>query len=336
MKAVSAANRRVAIVVLNYNGLDDTLLCLESLKPVAASGHDVILVDNGSQVDPSEQAAQVLPGLICHRNDENLGYAGGNNRGIEIALERGAAFVLVLNNDTTVDPAIVDELLSQFDREPSLGIVGPVVNFLDEPGAVMTDGVAFNPGPGTEFFKRIVVLPTQERAPLVPVDIVNGCCMMVRAEVFRRVGQFDETFFIVHEESDLCLKAGRAGFTCAVYGRTLVWHKGSSAFVRSGRQLQRYFDARNLFYLIKRHAGRIGRSRSVDASLPHYFKYCFYRHSVEIEAGQPSAARAVAEGVYDALRSRTGPYRRVPRPGCTTLDLVWSAAASLSRRFRRP
>lgn len=333
MNAADAAGCRAAVVVLNYNGLEDTLLCLESLRPVAARGYDVILIDNASQIDPAEQASQVLPGVICYRNDDNLGYAGGNNRGIEIALGRGAEFVLVLNNDTTVDSSIVDELLGQFDRHPSLGIVGPVVNFLDEPAAVMTDGVAFNPGPGTEFFKRVVVPPVAESPPLVPVDIVNGCCMMVRADVFRRVGMFDETFFIVHEESDLCLKAGRAGFACAVYGRTLVWHKGSSAFVRSGRQLQRYFDARNLFYLITRHAGVAGRSRGVGATLPHYFRYCFYRHGFEMEAGQRGAARAVVEGVYDALRSRTGPYRRGRRPGCALVGGVWSAAAALRRRL---
>jgi GT2 family glycosyltransferase len=191
---------------------------------------------------------------------------------------------------------------------------------MDEPAAVMTDGVAFNPGPGTEFFKRIVVSPVDAApAPVIPVDIVNGCCMMVRSDVFRSVGLFDEQFFIIHEESDLCLKAKRAGFTCGVYARTLVWHKGSSAFERSGRQLQRYFDARNLFYLLKRHTGRIPNSRSFAATVGHYFKYCFYRYCVEQEANKPTAAQAVIDGVYDALRGRVGPLTPGPRPGIGTI-----------------
>lgn len=333
MTSAGVATRRVAIVVLNYNGLDDTLTCLESLRPLAAAGHDVILVDNGSTVDPEAEARRVLPGLVYHRNAVNQGYAGGNNRGIEMALERGADAILVLNNDTTVHEAIVDQLLARLADDPALGIVGPVVNFMDEPSAVMTDGVAFNPGPGTEFFKRIVVSPVDDAvAPLVSVDIVNGCCMMVRASVFQAVGLFDESFFIIHEESDLCLKAWRAGFTCAVHGRTLVWHKGSSAFVRSGRQLQRYFDARNLYYLLRRHTGRVSQSRSFAATAIHYFKYCFYRYCVEREADKPAAASAVVDGVYDALRGRVGPLGAQPRPGIGVL----AAAFAGVRAMRRP
>ena len=331
-----ASDSRTAVVVLNYNGLDDTLLCLESMRPLADAGHDIILVDNGSTVDPREAASAVLPGLIYHRNPVNLGYAGGNNSGIRLALDRGASFVLVLNNHTTVAPTIVEELRRQFDRDPSLGIVGPVVNFMDEPAAVMTDGVAFNPGPGTEFFVRIPVPPVDVDPSLVPVDIVNGCCMMVRAEVFRAVGLLDEQFFIVHEESDLCLKAGRAGFRCAVYGRTLVWHKGSSAFVRSGRQLQRYFDARNLYYLLRRHAGRVGRSRGFASTVPHYFKYCFYRYCVEQEADKPAAARAVVDGVYDALRGRTGPFGTGRRPGGGLISAAFAAGRSMGSSRRSP
>lgn len=321
---------RVAVVVLNFNGLDDTIKCLYSLKPLTEQGHEIILVDNGSGVDPEVPARDVLPALTYLRNAQNLGYAGGNNTGIRYALDKGAEFVLVLNNDTVVAPSIVDELLAAFAAHPELGIVGPIVNFMDEQHVVMTDGVAFNPGPGTEFFKRIIVPPSAAHPSAVPVDIVNGCCMMIRSDVLRQVGLFDEQFFIVHEESDLCLKAGRAGFGCAVFSRTLVWHKGSSAFERSGRQLQRYFDARNLFYLIRRHAGRVGRSRGFAATLPHYLKYCFYRFDVELDAGKPAAARAVVEGAADALAGRVGPYTPRRRAAASLLGMAFS----LRRRVR--
>lgn len=329
MGGVQAGSPRVASVVLNFNGLEDTVKCLRSLMPLAADGCDVILVDNGSAIDPAGPALDVLPDLTYLRNTQNLGYAGGNNTGIRWALERGADFVLVLNNDTVVAPSIVDDLLAVFAADDRLGIVGPVVNFMDEPDVVMTDGVAFNPGPGTEFFKRIIVPPVSEHPSAVPVDIVNGCCMMIRSDVFHRAGLFDEQFFIVHEESDLCLRAGRAGFGCAVLSRTLVWHKGSSAFERSGRQLQRYFDARNLFYLIRRHTGKAGGSRNFAATLPHYLKYCFYRYDGELEARKPAAARAVVEGAIDAFAGRVGPYARHRRPAASLLSTAFSARRRL-------
>ena len=298
----------VAIVVLNYNGLDDTLKCLASLREVSYSPSMLILVDNGSNIDPEPRARGVCATLTVIKTGANLGYAGGNNIGIRRALEQGAEFVLILNNDTTVDPSIVSTLIDAFAGDPALGIVGPVINFIDEPGTVRTDGVRFNTGPGTEFFQRLPIpLRPGVRTP-VPVDIVNGCCMMVKSEVFRSVGLFDEKLFIVHEESDLCLRAQRLGFVCAVLGETLVWHKGSSAFQRAGLKLQRYFDTRNLFYLIRRHSGRVGQSRRQKSSLWHYVRYAYYRYAIEIESGQAAAGRAVADGVWDALLGQTGPY----------------------------
>jgi hypothetical protein len=306
---------RVAVVVLNYNGLADTLKCLASLRQALPPPDVVVLVDNASEIDPGPQAVIAYPGLEYIRTPENLGYAGGNNRGIERALALGADYVLIVNNDTIVDPGIIPALLRAFALDPALGIVGPVVNFMDEPSAVMTDGVAFNTGPGTVFFKRIVVPVDTANPPLVPVDIVNGCCMMVTAALVRAVGMFDEEFFIVHEESDLCLRARRAGFGCAVLGQTLVWHKGSSSFDRSGRQLQRYFDARNLWHLLRRHAGRVGGSRAMRPSLWPYARYVYYRFDVEREAGKAPAARAVILGAYDAVRGRFGRYQDTNRPG---------------------
>src|SRR5262245_17400474 len=229
----------VAIVVLDYNGLDDTLKCLTSLREVRYPALSLILVNNGSKIDPEPQARSLCASLTAINTGANLGYAGDNNVGIERALEQGAEFVLILNNDTTVDPSIVRSLLDAFATDPALGIVGPVINFIDEPETVRTDGVRFNTGPGTEFFQRLPIpLRPGLRTP-VPVDIVNGCCMMVKSEVFRSVGLFDERLFIVHEESDLCLRAQQAGFICAVLGETLIWHKGSSSFERSGQRLQR-------------------------------------------------------------------------------------------------
>jgi len=332
--AATPAAPRVAVVVLNYNGLADTLKCLASLRAVTTSLDAVILVDNASEVDPGAEAAAAYPGIEYIRTARNLGYAGGNNRGLEHAIARNADYILIVNNDTVVDPAIVEALLRAFASDPALGIVGPVVNFMDEPASVMTDGVAFNPGPGTVFFKRIVVPVDAANPPLVPVDIVNGCCMMLTAPMVKAVGMFDEEFFIVHEESDLCLRAKRAGFGCAVLGRTLVWHKGSSSFDRSGRQLQRYFDARNLWHLLRRHAGRVSAARGRATSLWHYVQYTFYRFDVEQEAGKAQAARAVIEGVYDGFRRRYGPYQIRNRPGFGALQALFGFRKWLGRNGR--
>jgi GT2 family glycosyltransferase len=327
----------VAIVVLNYNGLEDTCRCLESLRTISYPRLSVILVDNASEVDPGPEARRILPDIVAVRNAVNLGYAGGNNRGIARALETGTEYVIVLNNDTVVAPTIVGDLLAAFHANHSLGIVGPVINYLDDPQRVMTEGVRFNRGPGTEFFSSVHVFSDSGLEP-VSVDIVNGCCMMVKAEVFSAIGLFDEGLFIVHEESDFCLRASARGFGCAVLPRTLVWHKGSSAFDRSGRQVQRYFDTRNLYYLLRRHAGSVS-SRQWLPSFMQYLRYAYYRYSIELETGNAHAARAIIEGLSDALAGAMGPYSRHRRRRYAVLQAAFGLgrlASYVKRSVTRP
>jgi GT2 family glycosyltransferase len=327
---MSTPDPAVAIVVLNYNGLDDTRRCLESLRAVSYPHLSVILVDNASMVDPAPEARRCLSGIVVIGNHANVGYAGGNNRGIERALDAGADYVIVLNNDTVVAPTIVQDLLTAFRTDRSLGIIGPVVNSLDEPQRVMTEGVRFNRGPGAEFFSPVNV-PTDGDAPptAVPVDVVNGCCMMVRAEVFRTIGLFDEALFLVHEEADLCLRARAQGFGCGVLARTLVWHKGSSSFDRSGRQVQRYFDTRNLYYLLRRHGSSNG-SRRWLTSFWHFVRYAYYRYMTELEAGKNRSAGAVIEGLADALAGVTGPYVPEARRRTGLVTTMFTAGRVLS------
>ncbi|AMV23590.1 N-acetylglucosaminyl-diphospho-decaprenol L-rhamnosyltransferase [Gemmata sp. SH-PL17] len=227
----------VWIVPVNYNGTEDTRKCLRSLAELSAPAH-VVLVDNASHPDPTAELAAEFPWVHIVRNTENLGWSGGNNTGIRYALERGADFVMLLNNDTTVAPDIVARLLGAFRAHPRFGVIGPVIRYMDEPDVVMTDGVTFNPPHFPGFFQRKVVPERRADPPAVDeTDIVNGCCMMVRADVFQRAGLIDDHFFLIHEEADFCLRVKEVGFGCGVLAEPLVWHKGrprSSARERSG------------------------------------------------------------------------------------------------------
>ena len=220
---------RVWIVPVNFNGLADTRKCLQSLAELVAPA-SVVVVDNASADNPTATLREEFPDVQVVRNPVNGGWSGGNNTGIRFALERGADFIILLNNDTTVHPALVERLLAAADAHPKFGIIGPVIRYMDEPDTVMTDGTLFNrPGyPG--FFQR---QPVPERVADPPTveetDIVNGCCMMVRAELFAQIGLIDDRFFLIHEEADFCLRTKEAGWQCGILAEGLVWHKGSSA-----------------------------------------------------------------------------------------------------------
>ncbi len=311
-------------VLVNYNGLEDTRRCLRSLAAQAARGPAVV-VDNASADDPAPELRREFPWCDFARNPVNGGWAGGNNAGIRHALARGARRVVLLNNDTVVAPDFTARLEAAAAAYPDYGILGPVIRRLEPPHEVMTDGVVFNGPAEPGFFQRKAV-PLVDAAvpPVTPVDIVNGCCMLVRAEVFARVGLVDERFFLVHEESDFCLRARRAGFRPGVLGEALVWHKGSSAFARTGKRLQRYYDTRNLCLLLGNHAALPG-GRGPAGSRWEFLKYSYYRYALEREAGCADAADAVLEGLCDAFARRYGPYAPRRRPALPLLRGAFEA-----------
>jgi len=316
---------RIAVVVLNFNGWDDTRLCLRSLEPLDAT---VILVDNASNVNRLVEMQREFPRIQTIRNEVNGGWAGGNNVGIRAALEQGFDAVLLLNNDTTVSPRLFEVLRTSANAHPEYGILGPVIAFMDEPDKIMTDGCEFN-HPGRDGFFQRKEVPPAEPPPVVEVEIVNGCAMLVKADVFREVGLIDDRFFLIHEESDFCLRAQAACFRCGVVGATLVWHKGSSSFERSGRKLQRYYDARNLYLLLNKHAATHHQGRGRWSSITRYVRYVYHRYCHEREAGNREAADAVINGFCDALAGNYGPLNGQPHRGSGLVRKVFETAHRL-------
>jgi GT2 family glycosyltransferase len=323
-------------LVLTYNGLEDTRKCLRSLESQAAAGHAILVVDNGSTDGTMEAVAREFPWTKRLRVEQNQGPSVGNNRGIEYALQQGAGSVLLLNNDTTVAPNLIDRLTVAAKAHPEFQIIGPVINYMDEPAVVMTDGVTFNP-PGYNglFVRKVVPLVDAATPAITAVDIVNGCAMLVSAEVFRKIGLFDERFFIYHDETDFCLRALAAGFRCGVMGEQLVWHKGSSTFKATGKRFARYYDSRNLVYLLKKHDGARHNGRSKRETATTCFKYLYFRYCHEREDGHPDAADAIIEGLLDGLAGRQGPFAKHRR---LTLPAVRATFELLRHRprFSRP
>jgi hypothetical protein len=311
-----ARSYNVAIVLLNFNGTPDTLKCLDSIRAIDPESCLTIVVDNGSTPDACGQITRAHPWVKVIRREDNGGWAGGNNTGIRYALEHGAQWIVLLNNDTIVAPQLIDRLLAAAQHNPKHGVLGPIICFMDDPETVMTDGCRFNRPGYAGFFERMPVPTTLCDPPQVaPVDIVNGCAMMISRRVVERIGLVDERFFLIHEEADFCLRARQARFECGIVAEPLVWHKGSSTFKRTGKSLQRYYDARNLFLLLWTHRARQHGRRTELPSWFQYLKYVYYRYSIECEQGEEKAADAVLSGLCDAMAGRFGPQGPPPRIG---------------------
>jgi hypothetical protein len=237
----------VWIVVLNWNGLADTLVCLASLRRLRYPAARVVVVDNGSS-DGSAAAIRRDPangGVEIIEAKRNLGYAGGNNLGIRHALDHGADFILVLNNDTKVDPMLLDELLAAAERQPGAGCFGPWIYYMHDPERLWFTRSDWSREKSAFTAPWKGRLASELPNETMSTDYVCGAALFFRAEVARQIGLLDERFFLVYEDSDWCLRARRAGFACASIPSARVWHKVGTSFGSESSPLRTYFSSRN-------------------------------------------------------------------------------------------
>lgn len=252
---------RVAVVVLNWNGKDDTLACLDSLARVAYEPLDVLVVDNASSDDSETAIRTAFPDLELIQTGRNLGYAGGNNVGIRRALELGADYIWILNNDTVVNPEAIDHLVARMESDPSLGICGSSLLYHDDPQIVQAYGGArYNRWTSrTRYLGQFESYDPEIDATAVELalDMVSGAAAFVRRAFVEEVGLMCEDYFLYFEEIDWATRA-RGRFGLGVAPKSVVWHKeGKSAGTHREEwkrsELADYYGIRNRFLFTRKH-----------------------------------------------------------------------------------
>ena len=240
-------NLKITIVILNWNGYEDTSECIISLQKITYDNYQIVVVDNGSDADDSNKLKNNFPTIKVLRSDVNLGFTGGNNLGIKYCLEEKADFILLLNNDTIVEPNFIQPLLDIFENNPNVGIAAPQINYFDEPKKVWTEGGRISKirGSGFAYSERFddgKIIDDKE------VTFVSGCCMLIKKEVFEKVGVFDDNFFLYVEDADLCYRTTQAGYKIIVSHNSKIYHKVSSSTKENLSLLPLYYVTRNRLY----------------------------------------------------------------------------------------
>ncbi len=291
---------KITAVVLNTNRKDDTLACLQAL---AASGYTalrVIVLDNHS-TDGSVEAIRVaFPDVQVVAIEDNLGYAGNNNVGIRLALEQGADWVFVENEDTTVDPGFFDTLIAATRADPQIGVIGPVV-YTFEPGRTISSGGgrvrwavadAENIAMGVEDVGQLVA---------GPVDFINGCGLLISREAIEKVGVLDESFFIYYEETDWCQRVRKSGFKVWFEPKAVMRHKAPITWTGLGPSTL-YYMARNRIRFFARHAPWYWWPWAVARA----FRNVWLGVEQHRRAGRMAHARAHEIAIRHALQRRWG------------------------------
>lgn len=219
---------RVTCVVVNWNGWQDTIACLQSLHQQDYDALEVIVVDNGSTNDSFRRIVEAHPWVTVIESKRNLGFPAGCNLGTRLALEKGAEYVWLLNNDTISPPDTLTKLLLTASANPRAGAIGAVLYFMHDPAHVQAwGGGKINLWTSVaSHFTGPVIFPQNA--------YLTGACMLLPRCVCEDVGIFYEGFFMYCDDSDLCIRLRRAGYELAVAEDTAILHKeGASSSKRS-------------------------------------------------------------------------------------------------------
>lgn len=245
---------KIIILVLTFNAWSDTFECLSSLAAISYPNYQVVVVDNASNTPPPQSPSERFPDVHFIENTTNLGYAEGNNVGLRYALAQGAAYVLVLNNDTIVAHDVLRKLVNAAEQEPRAAFLGPLVMHYDEPNVIQSAG-----GCITKDWRSYHRGQNEPDAGLYvkteSVEWVSGCAIMARSSSLGKIGLIDPAFFIYSEEVDWCVRAREAGYQVVFVPTTKIWHKGVKRNYAPSPRVT-YLSARNeLLLLNKHHAG---------------------------------------------------------------------------------
>ena len=247
----------ISIVILNWNGLKDTLPCLRSVFNIRYPDFEVIVADNGSEDESVEVIRRQFPQVILLENKENLGFAEGNNRAIEVALRRGAEYIVLLNNDTEVDPGILAAFAQAAMAHPGCGLFAARIFFFDEPRRLFYRGAKFIWQLAGFLHIGHHDLETNESEAVEDTGFASGCALLASAKMIRDIGPLDSRFYLNWEDIEWSTRSISRGYGCKLVPKAIVYHKVSASFVGGAQGAHhRYYFARNQLLWIRLHLGR--------------------------------------------------------------------------------
>jgi GT2 family glycosyltransferase len=234
----------VPVILLNWNGWDDTLSCLRSLRRDKTVS-TVWLVDNSSTLDRSKECLKILPKLRMLKLENNYGWAGGYNRALRCAAKNGYRMAFLLNNDTKVRAGFLTAAHNEMENDDGLAAVGSIILYANSHW-VKYDGNYYNRG-------RKRYIPTQNSHPHL-IGQVNGAGMLLRLDALKTGGWFDERFFCYWEETAWCWRMAALGWRMKIVPASVIYHTGEASDINANAQ---YYRCRNQFLLLTEHPDKV-------------------------------------------------------------------------------
>jgi GT2 family glycosyltransferase len=282
----------VTVVLLNWNGFDDTFACLRSLEALEYARLNVVVVDNGSTDGSAARLHEAFGRIELLRTATNLGFAGGCNVGIERAIEQGVDYVWLLNNDTEVASDALSAMLRTALGAPRVGAVGGVLYEFDERDTIQMWG-----GGRVDFLSGSC-LPFTAPAAASDVHFVSGASLLLSVPALEEVGALDERYFMYWEDTDLSFRLRKAGWSLAIAADSRVYHKGAAS-TGYGDPAFAYFFNRSAVRFFAAHG-----SAPVVPIVLGATKRLFWRFAGRDWKNFVATFRGAVVGVWDAVLRR--------------------------------
>lgn len=290
---------RIAIILVNWNGLQDTLACLASLAAQSYQHCTTIVLDNHSREDASIITVH-HPEVVLIRNRDNLGFCGANNIGIRKAVELGAEYCWILNNDTEVAHDCLARLVDALDENVDVAAVAhPIIYYYDRRLYWFAGGILRH---GLPAHRGYMEPHTETELGEVSTEFLTGCSFLARTKVLHELDGFDEKYFCYVEDVDLSMRIRTRGYRIGYVPKAVVWHKVSrSTGVRS--PLLVYYTHRNMLYFLRKFRW------PVRVKLRWWLKALRFVVSLLLKHHKPMTAWYLLRGLVHGM---TGPMGRIP------------------------
>jgi GT2 family glycosyltransferase len=290
---------RVCTIILNFNNYTDTIETITSVLSLEYDANSILLVENSSDESIIRKIRTQFPDLAMIENKKNLGYAGGNNVGFQKAMESGADYIFLLNNDVKVEKDVLKKCISAMEKSPGCAACQPVIVTFENEERIWSAGTQLYWG-----YPRLFLKGAKLQKDLIkpsPFGLV-GCAILFRRSALEKTGLFDDSLFLLHEETDWCIRAKQMNFTLLIISNAIVYHKISTT-IGTFSKVYLYYIGRNWLLVGKKNFSFFRYSYILVTEF--FIRFPYYLYQVA-KKGQIKMIKYYLKGVFDGIRGKSG------------------------------
>jgi GT2 family glycosyltransferase len=304
-------SKKLAIILVNWNSYELTNDTLQSLYQTSYQDYDIICVDNASTDESLNQLRTNHNNVIILTCDQNTGFTGGNNKGMQYAIQQGYVYTLLLNNDVAVESDFLEPLIGALDANKNMGAVQPLIYFHHDRTLIWNAGSSFNQWLGITktigYNKKDTqhAYLNQNQGYVSKIDWITGCAFMVKTEVLKKVGLLYDPFFIYYEDVDLSFRIKNAGYDLGYAPASVIYHIAGMSHKSTKKTAEgyvspkvHYLNARNHIWLLKKYTSALHAPTVILYQSLYYLSVTAYF----ILRGRWQKIKALYKGIGEGIK----------------------------------